>query len=58
MAKKKKDARGGSGRNQGRKPKFNEETTTFSCRVPVSKKVELSNVVHLKLLEWSNKGDG
>jgi hypothetical protein len=37
----------------GRKPKFNEETTTFSCRVPVSKKLEFSQLVHLKLLEWS-----
>jgi len=45
-------------KNAGRKPKFNEVTTTFSCRVPVSKKVELSNIVHSKLLEWSNKGDG
>jgi hypothetical protein len=42
----------------GRKSKFSEVTTTFSCRVPVSKKVELSQLVHLKLLEWSNKGDG
>ena len=42
----------------GRKPKFNEVTTTFSCRVPISKKVELSNIVQLKLLEWLNKGDG
>jgi hypothetical protein len=42
----------------GRKPKFNEVTTTFSCRVPMSKKVELSQLVRLKLLEWSNKGDG
>ena len=42
----------------GRKAKFNEATTTFSCRVPVSKKIELSQLVHLKLLEWSNKGDG
>lgn len=42
----------------GRKPKFNEATTTFSCRVPVSKKVELSQLVQLKLIDWSNKGDG
>jgi hypothetical protein len=32
----------------GRKSKFSEVTTTFSCRVPVSKKVELSQLVHLK----------
>lgn len=44
---------GGSGRNQGRKLKFDEETTTFSVRVPVSKKDELKKIVDAKLEEWS-----
>lgn len=40
----------------GRKPRFKPElgeTTTFSCRVPKSKKQELSDYVALKLAEWS-----
>ncbi len=43
----KKETRGGAGRNQGRKPKYKEKTTTFSCRVPVSKKKELSDAVKI-----------
>lgn len=44
---------GGAGRGQGRKLKFDEETTTFSCRVQVSKKEELKKIVDAKLEEWS-----
>lgn len=47
---------GGPGRGQGRKSKFNEETTTLSVRVPVSKKEELKNIVDAKLEEWSQGG--
>lgn len=50
---KKKKTIGGAGRGQGRKLKFQEETTTFSCRVPVSKKPELKQIVDTKLSEWS-----
>ncbi len=52
MAKVKKETRGGSGRNQGRHDKYGEETTTFSCRVPVSKKDELKKVVAAALKRW------
>ena len=41
----------------GRKLKFNEETTTFSCRVPVSKKPEIAKLVKAKLLLWTSKKD-
>lgn len=44
---------GGAGRGQGRKLKFDEETTTFSVRVPVSKKEELKKIVNAKLEGWS-----
>ncbi len=39
-------------RKAGRPPKFNEKTTTFACRVPISKKEELSQLVKTKLVEW------
>lgn len=55
MVKKKKENRGGSGRNQGRYNKYGEETTTFSCRVPVSKKEELSKIVATALKRWFKK---
>lgn len=55
MAKLKKENRGGSGRNQGRYSKYGEETTTFSCRVPVSKKGELSAIVAAALKRWLKK---
>jgi hypothetical protein len=44
---------GGKRKGAGRTPKFNEETITFSCRVPLSKKQELTEYVNAKLLEWS-----
>lgn len=37
----------------GRKLKFNEETTTFSCRVPVSKKTEIAKIVNKHLTNWA-----
>ena len=39
----------------GRKPKFHEATTTFSCRVPVSKKSELAAIVAAALKRWLKK---
>ena len=56
--KKKQDFRGGKRKGAGAKPKYGEETTTVAFRCPLSKVPELKNIVHLKLLEWSNKGDG
>jgi len=53
--KEKKENRGGSGRGQGRISKYGEETTTFSCRVPVSKKSELSKIVAAALKRWLRK---
>lgn len=44
---------GGKRKGAGRTPKFKEATTTFSCRVPVSKKQELRDYVNAKLAEWS-----
>jgi len=55
MVKKKKENRGGSGRNQGRHSKYGEETSTFSCRVPVSKKSELAAIVAAALKRWMKK---
>lgn len=43
---------GGKRKGAGRTSKFKEKTTTFSCRVPVSKKQELTNYVNAKLSEW------
>ena len=43
---------GGKRKRAGRPSKFKEETTTFSCRVPVSKKQELTKFVNAKLMEW------
>ncbi len=55
---KKTENRGGTRPGSGQKKKYGEETTTVAFRCPVSKVPELKNIVHLKLLEWSNKGDG
>ena len=49
---------GGKRTGAGRTQKFKEKTTTFSCRVPVSKKQELSDYVNAKLLEWSQGSEG
>ncbi len=46
---------GGSRKNAGAKPKYNEETKTISFRCPVSKVDELKAVVKSKLSEWSVK---
>jgi len=45
---------GGKRKGAGRAQKFQEKTTTFSCRVPVSKKQELTDYVNAKLLEWQS----
>ena len=50
-----KKQHGGKRIGAGRTPKFSEETTTFSCRVPISKKTELTEYVKSKLSEWSVK---
>jgi hypothetical protein len=50
--KKSKKKSGGKRIGAGRTPKFSEETTTFSCRVPISKKTELTEYVNAQLLEW------
>lgn len=53
--KNKKEARGGSRKNAGAKPKYNEQTKTVAFRCPVSKVNELELVVKSKLSEWSVK---
>jgi hypothetical protein len=55
MAKANKETRGGADRGQGRKDKYGEPTTTFSVRVPVSKKSELSAIVTAALKRWLRK---
>jgi hypothetical protein len=50
--KKSKKKSGGKRNGAGRTPKFSEETTTFSCRVPISKKIALTEYVNSKLSEW------
>jgi len=53
--KKKLENRGGSRKNAGAKPKYNEETKTVAFRCPLSKVDELKIVVKSKLSEWSVK---
>lgn len=56
MKKKIKKQHGGARLGAGRRSRFNEETTTLSVRVPVSKKEELKNIIDTKLEEWSQGG--
>ena len=51
----KKKARGGTRRNAGAKPKYNEQTKTVAFRCPLSKVDELKILVKSKLSEWSVK---
>ena len=53
--KKKKETRGGTRKNAGAKPKYNEQTKTVAFRCPLSKVDELKTVVKSKLSEWSVK---
>jgi hypothetical protein len=46
---------GGSRKNAGAKPKYNEPTKTVAFRCPLSKVDELKIVVKSKLSEWSVK---
>ena len=58
MPKKKKENRGGSGRNQGRKLKYGEETVKVNYRVPVSMKPELDGYVSNRLSEYEKAAKG
>jgi len=51
--KNKKDNRGGTRKNAGAKPKYNEQTKTITFRCPLSKVDELKLVVKSKLSEWA-----
>ena len=51
----KKQKRGGTRKNAGAKPKYNEQTKTVAFRCPLSKVDELKIVVKSKLSEWSVK---
>jgi hypothetical protein len=55
MAKSKKEKRGGTRKNAGAKPKYNEQTKTVAFRCPLSKVDELKIIVKSKLSEWSAK---
>lgn len=52
---KEKIGRGGTRKNAGAKPKYNEQTKTVAFRCPLSKVDELKLVVKSKLSEWSVK---
>ena len=49
---KKKGTRGGSRKNAGAKPKYNEPTKTVAFRCPVSKVNEVKTVIKTKLAQW------
>ena len=51
----KKETRGGTRKNAGAKPKYNEQTKTVAFRCPLSKVDELKIIVKSKLSEWSVK---
>ena len=53
--KNKKETRGGTRKNAGAKPKYNEQTKTVAFRCPISKIDELKIIVKYKLSEWSVK---
>lgn len=53
--KKKLENRGGSRKNSGAKPKYNEQTKMVAFRCPLSKIDELKLIVKSKLSEWSVK---
>jgi len=48
----KKETRGGIRLGSGAKPKYNEGTTTFGVRCPISKVDELKVTIKNKLNEW------
>jgi len=48
----KKETRGGTRKGSGAKPKYNEGTTTFGVRCPISKVDELKVTIKNKLNEW------
>lgn len=52
---KKKETRGGTRKNAGAKPKYNEQTKTIAFRCPVSKVDELKLVVKKQLCNWRLK---
>ena len=52
---KKKETRGGTRKNAGAKPKYNEPTKTIAFRCPVSKVDELKLVVKNQLEKWELK---
>ena len=52
----KKETRGGSGRGQGRKSPFKEETKGVKFMCPVSKVDALKKHVNRQLLKWSKSG--
>lgn len=58
MPKAKKETRGGSGRNQGRKQKYGEETVKVNYRVPVSMKPKLDKYVSVNLAKYQKAAKG
>ena len=58
MAKAKKETRGGSGRNQGRKLKYGEETVKVNHRIPISMKPKLDKYVSVSLAKYEKAAKG
>jgi hypothetical protein len=48
----KKETRGGSRKNAGAKPKYNEQTKTIAFRCPVSKIRFIKDLIRLELLKF------
>lgn len=53
MKKNKKENRGGSGRNQGRKLKYGEPTVKVNYRIPESMKLDLDKHVARQLAKYA-----
>jgi hypothetical protein len=47
--------RGGTRKNAGRNPKYNEETKTVAFRCPISKVDDLKIIIKSKLSGWAVK---
>jgi len=48
----KQETRGGTRKNAGAKPKYNEQTKTVAFRCPLSKVDELKKIINAKLNEY------
>ena len=49
---KKKETRGGTRKNAGAKPKYNEQTKSVAFRCPLSRVDEMKLLINTKLSDW------